>query len=147
MFPNLVRQIVVSSAPVMLESDLRQRFSQDLGTSARSLGPWANNPAALYDEFYAHLVGVALPVGVGHLAACKAPRVPDKAYRDRRTRFIGAPAVTAVLAAAARLERQPATLAERYFPELALAWRATEQLGAVAAARRLRARLRPPGRR
>jgi hypothetical protein len=133
-FPNLVRQIVGSSAPVMLESGLQQRFSQDLGTSARSLGPWANNPAALYDEFYAHLVGAAIPVGVGHFAACKAPRVPDKAYRERRTRFIGGPAVTAVLEAAARLERQPATLAERYFPELALAWHATERLGAVAAA-------------
>ena len=45
-----------------------------------------------------------------------------------------APAVTAVLEAAARLERQPERLAERYFPELELAWRATERLRAAAAA-------------
>ena len=132
-FPNLVRQIVGSSEPVLLERDLRQRFYHDLGNYARGLGPWADNPAALYDEFYAHLVGSALPAGVGHFAACKEPRVPDKAYRERRTRFIGVPAVTTVLEVAARLERQPGTLAERYFPELALAWRAVERLTSSAA--------------
>ena len=134
-FPNLVRQIVGSSAPVMLEGALQQRFRQDLGTSStRSLGPYASNPTALYDEFYAHLVGAALPAGVGPFAACKAPRVPDKAYRESRTRFIGGPAVTAVLEVAARLERHPETLAERYFPALELAWRATQRLGAASAA-------------
>jgi hypothetical protein len=133
-FPNLVRQIVRSSAPQILESELRQRFSQDLATYARSLGPWADNPAALYDEFYAHLVGAALPLSVGHFGASKAPRVGDKVYRESRTRFIGATAVSAVLEVAVRLERQPGTLAERYFPELALAWCAIEHLGAVSAA-------------
>ena len=127
-FPQLVRQILGSGAPVNPERDMLRRFSQDLGPYARSLGPWVNNLTALFAEIYAHLVGEALPVSVGRFGEVRQPRVPDKAYRERRTRFIGAQAVTGALEAASRLERGSGTLADRYFPELALAWRAVERL-------------------
>ena len=45
--------------------------------------------AALYDEFHAHLVGDALPVAIGRFAACKHPRVSEKAYRERRAQSLG----------------------------------------------------------
>src|SRR5713226_3430378 len=96
-------------------------------------GAWANSETALYDEFYAHLVGDALPVAIGRFIACKHPRVHDKAYRERRTRSLGHSPVTSALDAAARLERiDSSPLAERYFPERALAWRAVEQLRTAA---------------
>ncbi len=126
-YPNLVRQLLGSSAAACPERDSRQRFGRDLAPFAGTLGPWTNNQAALYDEFYAHLVGDALPVAIGRFTTCKQPRVSEKFYRERRTRFLGAQAVTAVLAVAAHLEREGTdTLAGRYFPELAMAWRATE---------------------
>jgi len=127
-FPQLVRQILGSSAAANPERDMLRRFSQDLGPYARAVGPWTNNLAALYAEIYAHLVGEALPVSVGRFREVRQPRVPDKAYRERRARFIGPQAVTGALEAASRLERGSETLAERYFPELALAWRAVERL-------------------
>ena len=73
-------------------------------------------------------MGEALPKSVGRFGEARQPRVPDKAYRERRTRFIGPQAVTGALEAASRLERGSETLADRYFPELALAWRAVERL-------------------
>jgi hypothetical protein len=128
-FPNLIRQLLGSSAPVELERDMRQRFRRNLAPFARTLGPWINNQDALYDEFYAHLVGDALPVAIGRFAASKQPRVPDNSYRPRRARFLGPQAVNVVLETAARLEREgTGTLADRYFPELGLAWHAAERL-------------------
>src|SRR5260370_41595118 len=74
----------------------------------------------------------ALPAAIGRFTACKLPRVPDKASRERRTRYLGQSAVTSALDAAARLERDDsAPLADRYFPELALAWRAVEKIRAA----------------
>lgn len=128
-FANFVRQLLRSSAPVQPERDMRARFRRDTAGLGRMLGPWMNNEAALYDEFYAHLVGDALPAAIGRFAASKQPRVSDKSYRERRTRYLGAHAVNAVLEAAARLEREGTeTLANRYFPELALAWQAAERI-------------------
>lgn len=132
-FPQLIRQLLGVNAAYDSERELRQRFARDLAPFARSLGAWTHSQAALYDEFYAHLVGAALPAPIGRFAASKQPRVPDKSYRERRTRSIGPEAATAALATAARLERQDtATLADRYFPELALAWSAVERLRAWA---------------
>ena len=55
-------------------------------------------------------------------------RLPENAYRAQRDRYLG-PAVVAVLDAARRLERtSDVPLADRYFPELALAWRAASAL-------------------
>jgi len=128
-FPNLVRQILGSDAAVVPGGEARQRFIRDLAPFARTLGAWAYSQTALYDELHAHLAGDALPVAVGRFAACNHARVPDKAYRERRTRSLGQAPVTAALETAARLERSdPSTLAERYFPELALAWHAVEKL-------------------
>jgi len=128
-FSNLIRQILGSDAPVVPGGKARQRFIRDLAPFARTLGAWAYCQTALYDELHAHLAGDALPVAVGRFAACNHARVPDKAYRERRTRSLGQAPVIAVLETAARLERLDAsTLAERYFPELALAWQAVERL-------------------
>jgi len=128
-FSNLVRQILGSGTPVAPERDAKQHFMRDLAPFARTLGAWASCQTAFYDELHAHLVGDALPVAVGRFVACNGVRVPDKAYRERRTRSLGQAPVTTVLETAARLERlDTSTLAERYFPELALAWHAVERL-------------------
>ena len=133
-FSNLIRQLVGLDAPVVAERESRQRFARDMVPFARHLGPWAGNLTALYDEMHAHLVGDALPVSIGRFAASKQPRSPDKAYRERRTRFLGTTATAAALDTATRLERlDGGTLADRYFPELALAWGAVERLRAAAA--------------
>jgi tetratricopeptide (TPR) repeat protein len=109
--------------------EARQRFKHDLAPFSRTLGTWANAQTALYDELYAHLAGDALPVTAGRFTACKQPRVPEKAYRERRTRYLGQGPATSALEAAARLEHlEASSLAERYFPEVALAWRAVERL-------------------
>jgi hypothetical protein len=133
-FPNLIRELLGVSTPAISDQESRRRFAYDLAPFARYLGAWAGSQAALYDELHAHLAGDALPVPVGRFAACKQPRVPDKSYRERRIRFLGAAATASALDAVTRLERlEPGTLAERYFPELALAWQASARLGAAAA--------------
>jgi hypothetical protein len=128
-FSNLVRQILGSKAPVARTAEAKQRFLRDLAPFARTLGAWAYSQTALYDELHAHLAGDALPVAVGRFAASNQARVPDKAYRERRTRSLGQAPVIAALETAAHLERlDSSTLAERYFPEIALAWQAVEKL-------------------
>ncbi len=128
-FPALVREILGPDAPRVSERDSRKRFSQDLAPFARSLGVWQDQQEALYDEMHAHLAGDALPEAVGRFAASKSPRVADPVFRERRSRLLGTAATATVLDMAGRLERD-ARLAERYFPELELAWRAVEKLGA-----------------
>jgi len=128
-FSNLVRQILESDAPVVAVGEARQRFLRDLAPFDRTLGAWAHSQSALYDELHAHLAGDALPIAVGRFSASSQPRVADKAYRERRTRSLGQAPVAAVLETAARLERlDSSSLAERYFPELALAWNAVQAL-------------------
>jgi hypothetical protein len=128
-FPNLVRRILGEDAPFLPESDARKRFLRDLAPFSRTLGAWSDSPAALYDELHAHLAGDAIPMAIGRFAACAKTRVPDKAYRERRARFLGNAPVASALEAAGRLERlSPQDLAERYFPELALARRAVDKL-------------------
>jgi hypothetical protein len=126
---GLVRQVLGTEAASLTEPEAKRAFLRDLSAYSRTLGPWTNIQAALYDELYAHYVGDALPVAIGRFAACKQPAVAEKTYRERRTRYLGIAAVNAALEAAARLEKlDPGSLAERYFPELALAWRAVERL-------------------
>lgn len=133
-FPNLIRELLGIDSPAISDRESRRRFAHDLAPFARYLGAWSGSQAALYDELHAHLAGDALPMPVGRFAACKQPRVPDKSYRERRIRFLGAAATASALEAVTRLERlEPGTLAERYFPELALAWQASTRLGAAAA--------------
>lgn len=132
-FPNLIRRVLGLDTPVAPASEAMQRFRRDIAPFDRTLGIWANKHVALYDEFHAHLAGDALPIAIGRFAACQRPRVSDKAYRDRRVHSLGQSGVNAALETAARLERlDPSTLAERYFPELAFAWRAVERLRAPA---------------
>ncbi|MBV9679186.1 MAG: hypothetical protein JO185_22815 [Acidobacteriaceae bacterium] len=128
-FADLVRQVLGEDLPVSSESEARQRFGRDLAPFSRTLGAWASNQWALYDELYAHLIGDALPITVGRFTAGKGGRVADQVYKERRARHLGQMAVTAALDAAARLERlEESSFAERYCPELALAWRAVEHL-------------------
>ena len=130
-FPNLVRQILRADAPMVPLGEARQRFLHDVAPFARSLGAWTASQTALYDELHAHLAGDALPVALGRFSACKSGRVPDKAYRMRRTRSLGESPVAAALDVATRLEHSDSrSLSERYFPELALAWQAVEKLRA-----------------
>lgn len=134
-FPALIRQIAGVDQPLAPEGESIQRFTRDLSPFARNLGPWTTAQTALYDELHAHLVGDAIPLSIGRFAACTAPRVQDKAYRERRVRFLGTFAAAAALDAAVRLERaDPHSLAERYFPELDLAWKAIGRLRAASVA-------------
>jgi hypothetical protein len=134
-FPTLVRRIAgVAAGPVPERESIRQ-FTRDVAPFGRHLGPWSGSQTALYDEMHAHLAGAALPRAVGRFAAATRPRVPDKAYRERRDRFIGPQAAACTLDIATRLERiAPSPIAERYFPEIALAWKAVERLSSQTAA-------------
>jgi superfamily I DNA/RNA helicase len=128
-FPALIRQVLRVNTPADGSQEAKRRFFHDLAPFSRTLGPWANDHSALYDELYAHLAGDALPLDLGRFDACTAPRVSDKSYRKRRARFLGESAVKAVLEIAGRLEKlHSRSVTESYFPELALAWQAMEKL-------------------
>ncbi len=127
-FPDLIRQVLALDAPVMLESEARQRFLRDLSPFSRTLGAGQTASALL------------------RRTLCASRRRRASAYRRPLHRLqtsasirqslsgaahaiSGPGARGAALEAAARLEKlDPDTLAERYFPELALAWRAVERL-------------------
>ncbi|HEY3825165.1 MAG TPA: hypothetical protein VGL82_11440 [Bryobacteraceae bacterium] len=127
-FPDWLRQVTAQKESEPDPEEARSRFRRDLANQHRGLGSWSNNPDALYDEMHAHLVGAAMPENSGRFPAAERLRLPDKAYRAQRTRYLG-PAAEAVLDAAHRLERMDAApLADRYFPELALAWKAAQAL-------------------
>lgn len=127
-YSTLVRELLGSDAPIVPEIESRQLFTRDLVPFSRVLNAWSTFQPALYDELHAHLIGDALPMDAGRYFACKQPRLPDKAFKDRRSRYIGIPAAAAALDIASRLERDRGSLAPRYFPELALAWKAAERL-------------------
>jgi hypothetical protein len=129
-FPDLVRRMLGAAAPeIRPQSEVRERFNRDLFPFSRSLGAWNNKLTALYDEFHAHLIGDAVPYKAGRFVACKSPRVPERDYYERRARFLGQGPASAAVEAASRLEKlDSASLAQRYFPELALAWEATARL-------------------
>lgn len=107
----------------------RAAFRRDLLNHQRSLGPWSNDLDGLYDEMHAHLVGTALPEKSGRFPKAERMRLPEAAYRAQRTRYLGPAATDSVIEAVRRLDRAgEAPLADRYFPELALAWRAAQSL-------------------
>ena len=127
-YPGLLRQILGGQASQADPAEARAQFRRDLFSHQRSLGEWANDIDALYDEMHAHLVGAAVPQPAGRFPKAERMRLPEGAYRTQRTRYLGS-AAESVLEAARRLERvSPAPLADRYFPELALAWRAANAL-------------------
>ena len=128
-YSSFLRQFLGFDLPIIPAAESRKRFERDVAMFQRALGPWAEDIPALYDELHAHLAGDALPVATGRFVACLSCRVPDKAYRERRVRFIGPTGASQALETAARLERNdPAALADRYFPEVAIAWKAAAAL-------------------
>jgi hypothetical protein len=127
-YPDWLRQAAGRGEHETRAEEARAQFRRDLMNHQRSLGAWQNNVDALYDEMHAHLVGAALPEKLGRFPAAERQRLPDSAYRAHRGRYLGQAAEN-VLEAANRLERAGgATLADRYFHELALAWRAARAL-------------------
>ena len=128
-FPSLVRQVLGIDAPVVPLSESRQRLLHDAAPFTRTLGAWSSCQSALYDELHAHLAGDALPMAVGRFSECKSPRVPDKAYKQRRARALGDSVAAITLDFASRLEHSDSrSLSERYFPEIALAWQAVRAI-------------------
>jgi tetratricopeptide (TPR) repeat protein len=128
-FPDWVREIAGERERGMDPEEARARFRRDLANQHRALGPWSNHPEALYDEMHAHLVGAAMPEKSGRFTAAHHLRLPDDAYRSQRARYLGQQGADAVLEVARRLDRlESAPLADRYFPDLALAWRAARNL-------------------
>jgi len=127
-YPAFVRQLLGGQGGESDAAESRARFRRDLLNYQRSLGSWSNNMDALYDEMHAHLVGAAVPETSGRFPKAENVRLPDSAYRAQRTRYIGT-AADGVIEAARRLDRVgEGPLADRYFPELALAWRAGQAL-------------------
>ena len=106
----------------------RERFRRDLHNYQRSLGAWSSDLDALYDEMHAHVVGSALPEGSGRFPKAERICLPEKAYLAQRVRYLGQ-AANAAFDAVRRLEKSgEPPLVDRYFPELALAWRAVQSL-------------------
>lgn len=127
-YPAFLSQLLGGQMRPGDSAEARAQFRRDLFNHQRSLGVWANNIEALYEEMYAHLVGAALPQAAGRFPKAERMRLPENSYRGQRSRYIG-PAAESVLDAANRLERMSdAPLADRYFPELASAWRAANAL-------------------
>jgi tetratricopeptide (TPR) repeat protein len=127
-YPAFISQLLGGQTGGRQDGEARAQFRRDLFSHQRSLGVWSNNIDALYEEMYAHLVGAAVPQAAGRFPKAERVRLPESAYRAHRHRYLG-PAADSVLDAARRLERMPdAPLADRYFPELALAWRAASAL-------------------
>ena len=107
----------------------RTRFRRDLQNYQRSLGAWSNDTDALYDEMHAHLIGAAIPENAGRFPKAEKIRLPEAAYRGQRARYLSQAAIDCVIETANRLEKAgDAPLVDRYFPELALAWRAAQSI-------------------
>lgn len=125
-FPAFLRELSAWPGSAADPGAARAQFRRDLQNYQRSLGPWSNHLDALYDEMHSHLVGAAVPEQSGRFPKAEHARLPEAAYRAQRTRYLGA-AAEVVIETARRLERAgEAPLADRYFPELALAWRAAQ---------------------
>ncbi len=124
-FPLFVRQLLRSSAPPVPLAEQRSRFRAEVASLSRSLGAWAQNIPALFDEFHAHIVGAALPARAGRFNPTRIQRRHDRDYIAARSRFIGPHAAEAANAAATRLEKSGGPIA-RLFPDLQLAWSAAQ---------------------
>ena len=130
-FPAFIRELLHVDPPQISLTDLRKRFRADLHSHQRQLGPWSDRAFALWDEAHAQWVGASVPVDAGRFTATAEPHVDERVYKQRRSRDIGHPAANAAAEVLQRLEKNaPGTLAERYFPELDLAWKAVRALTA-----------------
>ncbi len=127
-YPAFLRELVDWRPTSADPAEARAQFRRDLFNYHRSLGPWSSDLDALYDEIHAHAVGAALPEKVGRFPKAERMCLPELAYRTQRARYLGAAAGN-VIDAMRRLQRaDDAPLADRYFPELAVAWRAGQAL-------------------
>ena len=128
-YPVFLRQLIGAKE---FETDAtagRTRFRRDLQNFQRTLGSWSNDTEALYDEMHAHLVGAAIPEDSGRFKKADRIRLPEAVYRSQRNRYLSPQAIDCVLDTANRLEKAgEGPLADRYFPELALAWRAAHTI-------------------
>ncbi len=127
-FPQFLRTLLNITAPPVPFAEQRKRFSAELVSTSRNLGPWAQNIPALFDEFHAHIIGGALPAQVGRFAACSSQRSNDADYMAIRSRSIGVSPADVASSTAKRLEKSGGPIASRFFPDLHLAWTAVEQL-------------------
>jgi len=128
-YPDWLLQLTGARPNVPDAAAARAQFRRDLSNHQRALGPWSNDIDGLYDEMHAHLVGAAVPERMGRFPKAERVRLPEAVYRDQRTRYLGAGATNGVMEAARCLDRAgEAPLVDRYFPELALAWRAAQTL-------------------
>lgn len=127
-FPRFLRDLVGVDTPPVPLAQQRSRFRVETASLARTLGPWAQNNAALYDEFHAHIIGGALPARLSRFAAARIQRQNDAEYIERRSVYLGRQAAEAANAAATRLEKSGGAIAARLFPDLHLAWLAVQQL-------------------
>lgn len=126
-FPAFLKELSGRQESTAEPGEARAQFRRDLHNHQRSLGPWSSDLDGLYDEMHAHLVGAAVPEQSGRFPKAERVRLPDAAYRAQRSRYLGGAATDTVIESARRLERSgEAPLADRYFPELALAWRAAQ---------------------
>jgi len=128
-FPELLRLCAGAQEtpePVRLA---RARFLKEIAAmSPRILGPWIDAKSALYDEIHAHLIGSALPEGIGRWPA-SGRRLGAKEYRALRERSIGRSAADAALETAEALDKRLGRAIEDvFFPELALAKKGLERL-------------------
>src|SRR5581483_9465010 len=128
-FSRLVRELAGVNVPVAPESAARERFLKELGSlPPRVLGPWLDDRKALYDEIHANVIGAALPIFMGRFVACDKPRMPDRAYREQRRRYIGGAAADVVIEVVNTIARRQPDFYDQFFPELLLAWKAVERL-------------------
>src|SRR5439155_23639156 len=127
-YSAFLRQLTDWEGSATEPSEARAQFRRDLFSYQRSLGAWSSDLDALYDELHAHAIGAALPEKSGRFPKAERMCLPESAYRTQRSRYLG-PAADHAIDAMRRLERAGASpLADRYFPELALAWRAAQAL-------------------
>ena len=133
-FPHFVRALLKVDLPITPLSELRQRFRVEIASLSRTLGPWASDLSALFDEFHAHIIGGALPTRVARFKAAPTQRIVEADYIVSRARSLGKGPAEQAHAAAVRLEKASGPLAPRLFPDLHLAWTAIEQLPQLPAA-------------
>lgn len=126
-YPVFLRQLIGTQESGIAPSEGRAKFRRDIQNYQRSLGSWSNEIDALYDEMHAHLIGAAIPENLGRFSKAERIRLPEQAYRAQRTRYLMGNDLESVLDVANRLEKSAqGPLADAYFPELALAWRAAQ---------------------
>ena len=130
-FPELLRLLAGASEPPEPVRLARSRFLKEIAIfSPRLLGPWAESKSALYDEIHAHLIGSAMPETIGRWRA-SGSRIAPREYRALRESQVGRTAADCVLEVLSSLDRRRgAPVDETFFPELAMARKGLERLGA-----------------